>query len=180
MYLTAENDEERVYLITRKNEYYWIPNLHFPLRDDMSRFHTGVLVDGELIVSTKSDGTDTLKYLTFDCLALDGKPLINRTLDKRIAYLKEGLDDPYKELWKRFPQDCKIFPFKVERKGMERSYGLPKVFNEIIPKLKHTSDGLIFTPRDSPYVFGTDEKMYVGKDWKRLFFSNQSQMETAD
>lgn len=172
MYLTTEADEERVYLITRKNEYYWIPNLHFPVRGDMSRFHTGgVLVDGELIISMNSDGSESLKYLTFDCLALDGKILVSRSLDKRIAYMKEGLDDPYKELWKRYPEDCKMFPFKVERKEMERSYGLPKVFNEIMPRLKHTSDGLIFTPRESPYVFGTDNKMYVFKNSQETYYT---------
>lgn len=42
---------------------------------------------------------------------------------------------------------------------MDLSYGVEKVFNEIIPKLKHGHDGLIFTCCGSSYVVGTDPKM---------------------
>ena len=44
---------------------------------------------------------------------------------------------------------------------MELSYGIEKVFNEVIPKLQHGNDGLIYTCLQSPYVVGTDPKMYV-------------------
>lgn len=43
---------------------------------------------------------------------------------------------------------------------MERSYGLHLVFEQI-PKLKHKSDGIIWTPVKYPYTPGTCEKLYV-------------------
>lgn len=42
---------------------------------------------------------------------------------------------------------------------MEFSYALEKMFNVVLPNLKHGNDGLIFTCRNSPYKFGTDDKM---------------------
>ena len=49
--------------------------------------------------------------------------------------------------------------YSIEFKPMEFSYAIDKMFNEVLPKLKHGNDGLIFTCRNSPYKFGTDEKM---------------------
>lgn len=49
----------------------------------------------------------------------------------------------------------------IKVKPMNLSYGVEKVFNEDIPKLQHGNDGLIYTPLQSPYVVGTDPKMYV-------------------
>jgi hypothetical protein len=48
--------------------------------------------------------------------------------------------------------------FSVELKKMERSYGLRLVFDQI-PKLKHKSDGIIWTPVKYPYTLGTCEKL---------------------
>ena len=44
---------------------------------------------------------------------------------------------------------------------MEFSYAIEKMFNEVLPSLKHGNDGLIFTCRNSAYKFGTDNKMYA-------------------
>lgn len=43
---------------------------------------------------------------------------------------------------------------------MERSYGLGVVFDQMT-RLKHASDGVIFTPVKLPYTPGTCEKLYV-------------------
>ena len=55
---------------------------------------------------------------------------------------------------------------------MNLSYGVEKVFNEDIPKLQHGNDGLIFTPLQSPYVVGTDPKMYVNPSTNFLIASS--------
>lgn len=164
MFLTQENGNENVYLITRRNEYFLIPDLHFPKTgDDLGSFHTGGLIDGELVVAKKPDGSHELKYLIFDCLALDGNVFVNRTLNTRLGFLTQGLYKPYQQLFAQYPEDCKMFPFKVYFKKMERSYGLVKVLDEVLPNLEHASDGLIFTCRVSPYVFGTDPKILKWK-----------------
>jgi hypothetical protein len=46
----------------------------------------------------------------------------------------------------------------IELKKMERAYGLHLVFDQI-PKLKHKSDGIIWTPVKYPYTSGTCEKL---------------------
>lgn len=157
MYITAdENRAETVYLITRSNEYYIIPHMHFPLEDNVADFHAESLIDGELV--TYEDSSDKPHYLIFDCLALDRKPQVHRPLDKRLGYLREKLHRPYKKLLVEYPEDTALFPFKVEFKDMQLSYGLPRVFEQM-EKLKHHSDGLIFTPTTRPYVYGTDHKL---------------------
>jgi mRNA guanylyltransferase len=47
----------------------------------------------------------------------------------------------------------------VEFKEQQFTYHLDVVFNEIIPKLKHGNDGLIFTAVNAPYMMGTCKKM---------------------
>lgn len=72
--------------IDRKNDYYWIQGLHFPkTADDFASFHTNTIIDGELVIDTKPDGREILKYLVFDCLLLDGQSLVQRPLDKRLG-----------------------------------------------------------------------------------------------
>jgi mRNA guanylyltransferase len=46
---------------------------------------------------------------------------------------------------------------------MEFSYAIELMFREILPKLPHGNDGLIFTCRTSPYTFGTDTKILKWK-----------------
>jgi mRNA guanylyltransferase len=86
MYFTRDGDHEVHYLIDRKNEYYWVPGLHFPLPNDKTfqKFHTETIIDGELVIDTIG-GKKILKYLVFDCLMIDNKSVMERTLDKRLA-----------------------------------------------------------------------------------------------
>ncbi|KAH8434792.1 mRNA guanylyltransferase [Aspergillus melleus] len=155
------------YLIDRKNEYRYVPGLHFPLPDDDSfqSFHVDTLVDGELVNDTYDDGTQQLKYLVFDCLVLDGQSLMHRTLDKRLAYFKEKVLKPYNALFERFPEEKAHRIFAVEDKSTQFSYGIEMMFREIIPKVKkiHGNDGLIFTCRSTPYRIGTDEHILKWK-----------------
>ncbi|KAG1455777.1 hypothetical protein G6F56_006987 [Rhizopus delemar] len=59
----------------------------------------------------------------------------------------------------------KYQPFLVEFKEQQFTYHLDVVFNEVIPKLKHGNDGLIFTAVNAPYAMGTCKKMLK---WKPL------------
>ncbi|GAB1202810.1 mRNA capping enzyme, catalytic domain-containing protein [Aspergillus pseudonomiae] len=155
------------YLIDRKNDYRYVPGLHFPLPNDESfqSYHVDTLVDGELVNDTYEDGTQQLKYLVFDCLVLDGQSLMHRTLDKRLAYFKEKVLKPYNALYHRFPEEKQHRVFAVEDKSTQFSYGIEMMFREIIPKVKkiHGNDGLIFTCRSTPYRIGTDEHILKWK-----------------
>lgn len=155
------------YLIDRKNDYRFVPGLHFPRPGDKTfqSYHVDTLVDGELVNDTYEDGTQQLKYLVFDCLVLDGQALMHRTLDKRLAYFKENVLKPYNAMYERFPQEKAHRAFAVEDKSTQLSYGIEMMFREIIPRVKkiHGNDGLIFTCRSTPYRIGTDEHILKWK-----------------
>lgn len=169
MYFTRGDQptDEIHYLIDRKNNYYYVGGLHFPIPGDETfmKFHVDTLIDGELVNDTYEDGTQQLKFYVFDCLVLDGKNLTHRTLDKRLAYFKENLLKPYNELYKKYPEDVPYLAFILEDKSIQFSYGIEMMFREIIPKVKklHGNDGLIFTCRSTPYKIGTDEHILKWK-----------------
>ncbi|PHH91382.1 hypothetical protein CDD83_690 [Cordyceps sp. RAO-2017] len=159
LYSTAdENGEEAHYLIDRKNDYWFITNrnLHFPLVNDLSAFHTATLVDGELVWDSLPNDKKEPRFLVFDCLVMDGNKLMDRTLDKRLAYFKERFYTPYKKLFKEFPNELQFQPFFVEMKPFQLAYGIEMMFKQVLPSLKHGNDGLIFTCRNTPYKHGTD------------------------
>ena len=158
-----ENDDEReaIFLIDRKNDYYHIdnPHFHFPLPDaPPDSFHTETLLDGELVLDTDpKTGEQTRRYLVFDCLVIDGQPMLNRTLDKRIGYFREKVLKPQEKLFEMFPEEKEEQPFEVVVKKMEKAYGIEMMFRDVLPKLQHGNDGLVFTCRTSQYVVGTDQ-----------------------
>lgn len=159
MYLTqGDPDQDIHYLIDRKNDYWWVPDLHFPHHEDKTfvKFHSDTILDGELVEEKYPDRPPVIKFFVFDCLVLDKQNLMQRPLDKRLAYFKSHVLGPYKEMFKKEPQRPQ--PFVLEDKAIEFSYGLEKMFKEIIPKVKqlHGNDGLIFTCVATPYKTGTD------------------------
>ena len=166
MYFAEDEKQEEIhYLIDRKNDYYYVPGLHFPVPNDetFQNFHIQTIIDGELVNDRMPNGELQLKYLVFDCLMLDGNGLMHRTLDKRLAYFREKIYNPYKALYNKFPEELQYLPFLVEFKNMEFSYGIEMMFRDILPKLPHGNDGLIFTARNRPYLFGTDVHMLKWK-----------------
>lgn len=165
MYCSRDKEKDIHYLIDRKNDYYYVRHLHFPHHEDKSfdRFHTDTIFDGELVEDVYPDRPSVIKYLVFDCLVLDKRSLMQKPLDKRLGYFKEYVLKPYKEMFAKSPDlPC---PFKVEDKATEFSYGIEKMFKEIIPRVKelHGNDGLIFTCRTTDYKFGTDEHILKWK-----------------
>ncbi|KAL9104982.1 MAG: hypothetical protein Q9163_000154 [Psora crenata] len=164
MYLTdGDQGKQAVYLIDRKNDYYFVPDVRFPKEGDETEFHTGTIVDGELVTDTQPNGTVEMNYLVFDCLTLDSNSLMHRSLDKRLGYFIDKVFRPYEELYKRYPDAIQHLPFLVKLKRMEFSYALERMFNEILPNLLHGNDGLIFTCKNSPYAHGTDEHILKWK-----------------
>lgn len=87
---------------------------------------------------------------------MDGNSLLDRTLDKRLAYFRERLYTPYMRLFKDFPEERRFQPFYVEMKPFQLGYGIEMMFKQILPSLKHGNDGLIFTCRNTAYKHGTD------------------------
>lgn len=164
MYLTNDGQNPKrqaIYLIDRKNDYYYIANLHFPHHEDnptFRKFHEETLLDGELVEDRHPDGRRIIKFLVFDMLVMDGKDLRDRPLDKRLGYLKQFVLKPYHTWLMKFPNEKRTQACVVEDKKTEFSYSLKRMFEEIIPQVKqlHGNDGLIFTCKGTKYVSGTD------------------------
>ena len=165
MYFTEGNPGQEVhYLIDRKNDYYYVEGLHFPIPgEDLQKFHKETVIDGELVNDRLPNGGTQLKYLVFDCLIVDGQSLIDRPLDKRLAYFRERVNAPYQALLKRFPEEVQYMPFLLEFKSFQLGYGAEMMFKDVLPKLPHGNDGLIFTCRTTPYHYGTDKHILKWK-----------------
>ncbi|KAK7556903.1 mRNA-capping enzyme subunit alpha [Phyllosticta citricarpa] len=165
LYFTSDGPQEIHYLIDRKNDYYFVADLHFPVPNDQTfqLFHKDTIIDGELVYDMERSGPK-LRFLVFDCLVLDGESRMEKTLDKRLAYFREGVYKPWEKLFKqRHPEELEFQPFEIEFKDMSFPYALSHMFDIKLPSLKHGSDGLIFTCRETPYVFGTDEHILKWK-----------------
>ncbi|KAI0430445.1 mRNA capping enzyme [Xylaria sp. FL1042] len=167
LYMTEdEGSRECHYFIDRKNDYWYIKpgGLHFPLTSDRLKFHTATVLDGELVMDALDDGRMEPRYLVFDCLVLDGQVLMNRELSKRLGYFQEQVFKPYKQLLDEYPSERVFQPFFVDQKDMQFSYGIEKMFKNVIRNLKHGNDGLIFTCLRSEYKPGTDPHILKWKD----------------
>lgn len=155
------------YLIDRRNDYYAVDGLKFPHQDDKTsqKFHKETILDGELVEDRLPNGKRLIKFLAFDLLIIDQKDLRERSLDKRLAYLKDFVLKPYQD-WIASSSDIRDNqPFLFEGKQTEFSYALEKMFYDVIPKVKelHGNDGLIFTCRSTSYQSGTDQHILKWK-----------------
>jgi mRNA guanylyltransferase len=83
--------------------------------------------------------------------------------DKRIAYFKKEIFDPYKKLLEDFPQERIHQHFFIQLKKMQFSYAAELMFKQILPALPHGNDGLIFTCRSTGYKHGTDHHILKWK-----------------
>jgi mRNA guanylyltransferase len=151
------------YLIDRKNEFYFLQDFHLPKPGDETTSHNSLIIDGELVIDKVSDGTTRLRFLVFDFLFHNRVLFTQKPFDKRLGALHQFVIQPYKELFKKYPEELARQPFEVQSKQMEKPYGIEMMFRDRIPNLPHVSDGLIFTCKDSFYVHGTDEQILKWK-----------------
>ncbi|GAM87346.1 hypothetical protein ANO11243_053690 [Dothideomycetidae sp. 11243] len=158
---------EACFLIDRKNDFYHIdnPHFHFPLPDskDPSSYHVETLLDGELVLDVYPSRPSIKRYLVFDCLALDGQSLLQKTLDKRIGAVKVRVIQPQQALFQKYPQEVEEQPFEVTTKDLQKAYGIEMMFRDVLPGLPHGNDGLVFTCRTSEYTVGTDRHIIKWK-----------------
>ncbi|KAG9306081.1 hypothetical protein G9A89_015985 [Geosiphon pyriformis] len=149
------------FLLDRKNKIQFVEGLQLPLREDPTKCHHETLMDGELVVDLEGD-KKSLRFLVFDLMVINGNVVTQRSLSTRLGMFRQDVIEPLETALAKNPELAMKQPFSVELKEMERSYGLPKVFQQI-PYLKHANDGLVFTPVKMPYVSGTCHKLLKWK-----------------
>ena len=166
MYIMVHEGQQVTYLIDRKNDYYHVDHIYFPKPDAQEgkppSFHPGTVLDGELVLDTHPGRDPQKMYLVFDCMVLDEERLMHRSLDKRLAYFRDRVYEPYVKFRNMYPEEPPA-DFVVDWKKMEMAYGTEKMFKETLPKLPHGNDGLIFTCRTTPYQSGTDQHILKWK-----------------
>lgn len=162
--------EQGCFMIDRENNYYLINGFRFPKlprkdkRELLETLQDGTLVDGELVLQTNPiTKLQELRYLMFDCQAINGRCLTSSPTSSRLAHLGKEFFKPYYDLRSIFPDKCVTFPFKLSMKHMNFSYDLVKVANSL-EKLPHKSDGLIFTPVRTAYCIGMKDSLLL--KWK--------------
>lgn len=168
--LNPVTGEQGCFMIDRENNYYLINGFRFPKlpskrkEELLETLQDGTLIDGELVIQ-KNPMTklSELRYLMFDCLAINGRSLISSPTSSRLAHLGKEFFKPYYDLRSYYPKHCSTFPFKISMKHMDFSYELVKVAKSL-DKLPHMSDGLIFTPVKSSYTLGTKDSLLL--KWK--------------
>ncbi|SCW00442.1 LAFE_0C04280g1_1 [Lachancea fermentati] len=162
--------EQGCFIIDRENNYYLVSGFRFPRLPRQSKkelletLQDGTLIDGELVVQTNPvSKIKELRYLMFDCLAINGRCLVQSPTSSRLAHLGKEFFKPYYDLRSFYPQHCATFPFKISMKHMNFSYDLVKVAQSL-EHLPHVSDGMIFTPVNTSYHIGGKDS-YLLK-WK--------------
>lgn len=166
--------QEAQFLIDRKNNYWYIPSgyLHLPPPAanpkavpsyENQSWHINTLLDGELVRQKWPNGKEQLTFLIFDILTLDNESTTSRDYGQRIAKIERSIIKPWEAFAKDWPEEAAVQPFQLALKRPQAPYGTEMMFKELIPKLPHGNDGLIFTCKDTGYVCGTDEHILKWK-----------------
>ncbi|RCH91664.1 Dcp1p-Dcp2p decapping enzyme complex alpha subunit [Rhizopus azygosporus] len=148
------------FLYDRNRYWYYVPNLLFPTRGRENEYLKDTLMDGELVLDV-DDKKKTWRYLIFDLMVVNGLSIVQRSFNTRLGMLQQDVIQPLNMGLRNLAETDRP-PFSVELKKMERSYGLHLVFDQI-PKLKHKTDGIIWTPVKYPYTSGTCQKLLKWK-----------------
>ncbi|KAG0670441.1 Dcp1p-Dcp2p decapping enzyme complex alpha subunit [Maudiozyma exigua] len=162
--------EQGCFMIDRENNYYMVSGFRFPRlpskkkEELLETLQDGTLLDGELVIQTNPlTKLQELRYLMFDCLAINGRCLTSSPTSSRLAHLGKEFFKPYYDLRSFYADRCSTFPFKLSMKHMDFSYALTKVANSL-EHLPHMSDGLIFTPVRAAYSIGGKDSLLL--KWK--------------
>lgn len=92
--------EQGCFMIDRENNYYLVNGFRFPRlpqkkkEELLETLQDGTLLDGELVIQTNPmTKLQELRYLMFDCLAINGRCLTQSPTSSRLAHLgKEFLN----------------------------------------------------------------------------------------
>lgn len=187
LYFCSPPSGPAAFLIDRNYVFRYLGPLVLPGKD-LKTPHEETLLDGELLVDTYEDVVETkgvekvkediydldgekeevpkkttkkrkvTSFMIFDCLLVNGRNVIHESLPNRLKHVQNDVIHPFNQLKLK-----DSFPFLVQMKTMYKPYHMQHLFAEVIPKLAHENDGLIFTPVEDPYRSGTCQRMLKWK-----------------
>ncbi|KAK7057731.1 mRNA-capping enzyme subunit alpha [Favolaschia claudopus] len=156
------NGHQTVYLLDRHNDYYELSGLSFPRHQHPNLPLHNTIVDGELVYDVDPrTNLETLRFLAFDCLVVDGENIMALSLDRRFDLLHKRFHNPFVRAHHQAHAPAGT-PFDIRIKQMQRSYGTALVFAEAA-SLEHDSDGLIYTRVNAPYTPSTTSSIIKWK-----------------
>jgi mRNA-capping enzyme len=125
--------------------------------------HVCTLLDGELVVDEDlTTGERTRRFLAYDCLAVNGKPLVGLPFKDRYRAIEEAVVAPRSRERDAFlaRRPGAVYDYGGELMRVRRKEFWPlgsarSLLSKFIPRLSHESDGLILQPSDDPYETGT-------------------------
>jgi hypothetical protein len=107
--------------------------------------HLGTVLDGELIENY---------FHVYDCIHYAGESTKSRTLLERLDKVNTFVSGTMK---------LKKDPIILKTKNFYHIRNIKDFKRDVLDTLDHKSDGLIFTPVDSPIITGTHETMFKWK-----------------
>mmetsp|Transcript_36794 Transcript_36794/g.85944 ORF Transcript_36794/g.85944 Transcript_36794/m.85944 type:complete len:212 (-) Transcript_36794:142-777(-) len=149
-----------------------VPKLRFPRPEDPGQRQHRTLLD-VLLVEDREGGRTVPRLLVLDALVFEGGTLMRKPLSHRLKFVFDGVVGARK---RDEATDASRYAGETLKVRMKEHFDLHKtehVLKKVLPNLTHEAEGLVFTPKDSPYEpKGTSILAAAGKGpdlVKRLF-----------
>ncbi|QDZ24112.1 mRNA-capping enzyme [Chloropicon primus] len=162
--------QDGVYIISRSFDVRRL-QLRFPLwglsKDKKPSFkftpQNGTLLDGEMVVDEDAySGEKRRRFYAYDLISMDGKKITDLPFKQRYAYIEDYVVVPRKLEQHAIGKEKERYPyhmynyddecFAIRRKSFYPLHSCKGVLSNLIPKLLHESDGLIFQDWEDRYV----------------------------
>ncbi|KAH0793244.1 mRNA-capping enzyme [Histomonas meleagridis] len=143
--------EGKSYIIDRKFEVREVNSL---LVDRKGNRLQRTLLDGELVTEKDDQGNPYHNFLIFDIVEFEEFNLMENDWDTRMDYVSLGIIAFRKMLMEKHLELFQNEDFLVTNKKQWRLNRLHKLQEYVEHKVRHDTDGIIFTPLSMPYIIG--------------------------
>nr|CCA15108.1 conserved hypothetical protein [Albugo laibachii Nc14] len=156
---------EATYVVSRDMSLAKI-NMRIPRRRAPAEHLTKTLVDG-VLVEDQDHGHKVLRFLAFDIIVMEGAPIWQQKLEKRLQCLQNEVILPKKN---NKIDSAQQEPFRIRMKDHFRLSKTEYLLQSFVKCVTHAVDGLVFTPTRAAYNLGG----YECKDPVYKFISSES------
>lgn len=171
------NNFGEVYLSGRGDDFYLV-NIPLPptmVQAKSIEMSIMYIFDGELVIDER-EGTKRLVYLFFDCIMFYNELVFDKVYAERLRYCLQFVT--LRADLMRLAHDSKVSPITVSIDQVKKTkqprikicvkdfYPVEAsgfIFNQLVPKLPHENDGLIFTRNSKPYPVGATSSIIKWK-----------------